>query len=119
MSALRYGPLADMEKLHELLSQMSTEWTALRESLAEAQGSISERKKRNKLLRERLDSVKGDVSSKMNDLFGNILGVDVTDILCFFEYRETRNNFPNRYLSPYLWEKFHQHVKWISLYKLR
>ena len=70
-----------MEKLEKLLTQMSTEWTALRESLAEAQGSISERKKRNKLLRERLDQVKGDVSNKMNDLFGNILGVDVTAIL--------------------------------------
>jgi len=60
---------------------MSSEFTALRKSLAEAKGSIADRKKKNKLLRDRLDNVRGEVSAKMNALFGNVLGIDVTALM--------------------------------------
>ena len=80
-AALKYGLLADMSVLTEKLDGVMMEIVTLKDSLSEIQGNADERAKRNANLRARLENVRGEVSSQMNELLGQLMGINPEDVL--------------------------------------
>merc|ERR1712062_231209 len=79
--ALHYGTLAEMEILEKLLGNVSAEYGLLRESLQETRMSAEDRASRNARLRDRLENMKGEVSSQVNNLLSKMLGIKPEDVL--------------------------------------
>ena len=79
--ALKYGVLADMETLTVLLDTTAKEYTILKETLGEVREANDQRATRNQQLRDRLETMKADVSSDSNALLTDLLGVDPRDVL--------------------------------------
>jgi Ca2+-binding EF-hand superfamily protein len=78
---MNYGVLADLEKLQELLNDTLGQFALLKDALGTAEGNAKSRQKRNAQLRNRLESVKDQVSKDMNDLFSSMMGVRPEDVL--------------------------------------
>jgi len=70
-----------METLHRLLRNTLGEYTIFRDTLQEVRANNDVRAERNAEFRQRLDGMKCQVSSQMNALLGDLLGVDPRDIL--------------------------------------
>ena len=79
--ALKYGVLAYMEALTGLMDTTAKEYTILKETLGEVRESNDHRATRNSQLRDRLETMKADVSSDLNSLLTDLLGMDPRDVL--------------------------------------
>merc|ERR1719204_1459240 len=79
--ATNYGVLADMEKLHTLMDHTLKEYMILKETLGEVREANDARAEKNAKLRNRLEGMKGEVSSQMNDLISKLMGVNPEDVL--------------------------------------
>ena len=77
----------DMEELSSLLAETLGNYGGMAEELAEARMSTEDRAERNKKLRDRLESMKSEVSGQMNALFESLTGVNPEDVLSEEEIR--------------------------------
>merc|ERR1712004_490639 len=80
-AANKYGPLAEMQTLGDLLKTVIKEYTLIQGNFSEMQGSAAERAKKNAQLRARLENVRKDVSQQMNALFGKMMNMNPEDLL--------------------------------------
>jgi Ca2+-binding EF-hand superfamily protein len=83
-SALKFGPLADLELLDILLKDTEQLLQAMRDDMIEMQGDNEGRAKRNAELRERLTKMKGEMGSSLGKVMGKMLGImgmDPRDLL--------------------------------------
>merc|ERR1712025_703398 len=82
--ALEFGPLAQLETLYTVMSDATDLLEGLRDSLEENQRENSIRAERNAQLRERMESMKYEMGSKisvvMNKMLG-VMGLDPKDVL--------------------------------------
>jgi len=95
--ALKYGVLADMERLKELLGNVAKEYGLLRESMQGARMSAEERASKNKRLRDRLENMKGEVTGQVNALLSKMLGVRPEDVLSEEEINQHLTNAFNKF----------------------
>eukprot|EP00492_Amphilonche_elongata_P005790 TRINITY_DN954_c0_g1_i2.p1 TRINITY_DN954_c0_g1~~TRINITY_DN954_c0_g1_i2.p1 ORF type:complete len:207 (+),score=56.76 TRINITY_DN954_c0_g1_i2:223-843(+) len=79
--AQNYGVLADMEDLQRLLGNTVSEYSILRDTLQEVRANNDVRAQRNAKLRQRMESMKGEVSSQMNAMLTDLFNVDPKDVL--------------------------------------
>eukprot|EP00492_Amphilonche_elongata_P001168 TRINITY_DN1704_c0_g1_i1.p1 TRINITY_DN1704_c0_g1~~TRINITY_DN1704_c0_g1_i1.p1 ORF type:complete len:192 (-),score=57.63 TRINITY_DN1704_c0_g1_i1:126-701(-) len=79
--ALNYGPAADLEIVNTLLDKVVPTLENLKSALSVASGNAQERAKNNQRLRQRLESVKSQVSAEINALMSNMLNMDPKDFL--------------------------------------
>ena len=79
--AMNYGVLADMEALTGLLDATCKEYMILRDALSEVRQDNDKRAERNALLRDRLDSIKGEVQDQVGGLLDALGIVDAKDVL--------------------------------------
>jgi Ca2+-binding EF-hand superfamily protein len=95
--ALKYGLMADMEKVTSMLGDMVGEYTLMAGNFGSMKESIEERQRRNAELRARLDNIKADVQADLNGLLSNVLGMNPEDLLSDEEIeahlREAFNKF--------------------------
>merc|ERR1712238_475212 len=68
-TATKYGVLADMEDLQRLLGNTLKQYVVLRDTLQEVRANNDTRAENNGRLRRRLENMKGEVTSTMNELF--------------------------------------------------
>eukprot|EP00492_Amphilonche_elongata_P002336 TRINITY_DN2594_c0_g1_i1.p1 TRINITY_DN2594_c0_g1~~TRINITY_DN2594_c0_g1_i1.p1 ORF type:complete len:305 (+),score=98.53 TRINITY_DN2594_c0_g1_i1:158-1072(+) len=80
-AALKYGLLADMETLSGGLESTLKEVTLLKEALEESAKASGVRADRNKNLRARLENMRGEVATQMNDMIANMMGINPEDVL--------------------------------------
>eukprot|EP00492_Amphilonche_elongata_P002511 TRINITY_DN276_c0_g1_i2.p1 TRINITY_DN276_c0_g1~~TRINITY_DN276_c0_g1_i2.p1 ORF type:complete len:863 (-),score=234.47 TRINITY_DN276_c0_g1_i2:191-2779(-) len=80
-AALKYGTLADMEKLTTLLDATLKDYGMIQDALAEARANNDTRATRNAELRNRLENMKGDVQSTVNSLIAQMMNIDPRDVL--------------------------------------
>merc|ERR1719210_818934 len=95
--ALKYGVLADMERLKTLLGNVATEYGLLRESMQGARMTAEERAAKNKRLRDRLENMKGTVTGQVNELLSKMLGVKPEDVLSDEEINAHLTNAFNKF----------------------
>lgn len=69
--ALRYGTLAQMERLSGLLDESDDMLATMRSSLEESQESQAARAKRNKELMARMKNMKNDSQSQMSGILNS------------------------------------------------
>jgi hypothetical protein len=79
--SVKYGVLADMEALTILLDATCKEYMILRDALSEVRQDNDKRAERNALLRDRLDSIKGEVQDQVGGLLDALGIVDAKDVL--------------------------------------
>lgn len=79
--ALKYGQLADLEKLTSLLDGVMKDYSMVQDTLNDVRGNNDTRAQRNKELRARLENMKGEVSDQVNSLIAQMMGVDPRDVL--------------------------------------
>jgi Ca2+-binding EF-hand superfamily protein len=80
-AALKYGTLADMEKLTTLLDATMKDYAMIQDALSEARANNDTRATRNAELRDRLENMKGDVQSTVNGLIAQMMNIDPRDVL--------------------------------------
>jgi Ca2+-binding EF-hand superfamily protein len=80
-AALKYGTLADMEKLTTLLDSTLKDYNMIRDTLGEVRADNDARAVRNKELRNRLDNMKDDVQSTINGLIADMMNIDPRDVM--------------------------------------
>lgn len=78
---MNYGTLADTEIVNTLLDRIVPQLENLKGALSEATGNVEERSKRNARLRQRLESVKGQISAEVNALLSTMMDIDPTQVL--------------------------------------
>merc|ERR1719494_546549 len=86
--AMKYGPLADLEKLDKMLQSTLGDYLKLSGSLVELKEANEARANKNALLREKLDGMRNEVTSQMNGMFENMFGLDPSQILSDDEIRK-------------------------------
>merc|ERR1712224_573693 len=77
----KYHPAADMEKVAGYLDKMGSEFTIVSGEYNNLKLSAEERKKRNALLRQRLDGMQGQLQNQVGDLFASMAGLDPSELL--------------------------------------
>ena len=80
-AALKYGTLADMEKLTTLLDATMKDYALIQDTLGEVRANNDTRATRNNELRNRLENMKGDVQNTVNDLIAQLMGIDPRDVM--------------------------------------
>merc|ERR1719204_689096 len=79
--AVNFGMLADMELLERLMETTMKNYTIMRDTLDEARQDNYKRAERNKLLRDRLTGMKGEIQSQIGGLLSDMMGLDPADVL--------------------------------------
>jgi Ca2+-binding EF-hand superfamily protein len=95
--AMKYGTLADMEKLERLLDVTMKEYMILKDTLSEARVDNESRSKRNAQLRERLNNMKSDVQDQIGSLMTDLLGLRPEDVLSDEEIRQHLTDAFNKF----------------------
>ena len=80
-AALKYGSLADLEKLVELIDGVMKDYQMVQDTLAEVRGNNDVRAKKNGELRARLENMKGEVQGAVNGLIAQMMGIKPEDVL--------------------------------------
>ena len=80
-AAGKYGPLAEMQTLGELLQMVIKDYTLIQGIYSDMEGSAADRAKKNAQLRARLENVRKDVSAQMNELFGKMMNCNPEDLM--------------------------------------
>eukprot|EP00494_Astrolonche_serrata_P031798 UN32067 len=79
--ALKYGTLADLEKLTKLLGGVLKDYAMIQDTLADVRGNNDRRAENNKALKARLENMKSDVQSTVNGLIAKMMNVKPEDVL--------------------------------------
>lgn len=86
--AIKFGALADMEKLSTYLDGTLADYLSLKGSLGEANVNMAQRAQDNALMREKLEGMKNEVSNQMNSMLENMLGLDPADVMSEADIRK-------------------------------
>ena len=79
--ALKYGKLADLEKLVSLLDGVLKDYAMIQDTLNDVRGNNEGRPERNAELRSRLENMRKEVGGQINDLISSMMNVNPEDVL--------------------------------------
>ena len=79
--ALKFGRLADLEKLVSLLDGILKDYAMVQDTLNEVRSNNETRATRNAELREQLEGMKSQVGSTVNKLMSDMLGINSEDVM--------------------------------------
>ena len=78
--ALKYGMMADMEKITSMLGDMVGQYALMSGNFNEMTMAVEDRAARNAELRARLDNMKSDVQNDINSLLSNVFNMNPEDL---------------------------------------